>query len=55
VVPLHLRHTRAHRVAWQAAPHEDDEAVEPRDSVPAVRERVDMELELLTGRYRRSH
>src|SRR5262245_35814883 len=50
VAALHLRHARAHGVARQAAPHEDDEAVQPRDAVPAVRERVDRELELLVPR-----
>ena len=49
VAALHLRHARAHGVAGQAAPDEDDEAVEPRDAVPAERERVDRELELLAS------
>ena len=46
VIPLHLRHPGADAVARQAAPDEDDEAVEARDAVAAVRERVDVELEL---------
>src|SRR5439155_13608768 len=47
VVSLHLRHACADRVAGKAAPDEDDEALEPRDAVAAVRERLDLELELL--------
>ena len=38
VVPLHLRHARAHRVARKPAADEHDEAVQPRDAVPAVGE-----------------
>ena len=49
VAALHLRDARAHRVARQAAPDEDDEAVEARDAVPAEGERVDRELELLVS------
>ena len=52
---LDLRDLRAHRVARQAAPHEDDEAVQARDAVAAVGERVDVELELLTGADRGGH
>jgi hypothetical protein len=55
VVPLHLRHARLDPVAREAAADEDHEAVEPRDPVPAVREGVDIELELLVLRYRRGH
>ena len=55
VVPLHLRDPRADAVAGQPAAHEDDEAVEPRDAVPAEGERVDVELELLPLRHRRGH
>ena len=47
VVPLHVRHTRAHRVPGQSAADEDDEPVQAGDAVPAVGERVDLELELL--------
>ena len=47
VVSLHLRHTRANPVAGQAATNEDDEAVQAGDTVPAVRQRIDGELELL--------
>ncbi len=46
VAALDLRDPRAHAVAREATPHEDDEAVEPRDAVAAERERVDVELEL---------
>ena len=52
---LHLRHARAHRVAGQAAADEDDEAVQARDAVAAVGERVDVELELLTVADRGGH
>ena len=52
---LHLRHARAHAIARQAAAHEDDEPVEARDAVAAVRERLDVELELLILRHRRGH
>ena len=55
VPALHLRHARAHAIAGQPAPHEDDEPVEPRDAVAAVRERLDVELELLILRHRRGH
>ena len=48
VAALDLRHPRADAVARQPPPHEDDEAVEPRDAVAAERERVDVELELLS-------
>jgi hypothetical protein len=47
VVSLHLRDLRAHRVAREPAADEDDEAVQARDAVPAVGERVDREVELL--------
>ncbi len=49
VTALHLRHAGAHRVAGQAPPDEDDEAVEARDAVPPVGEGVDRELELLVS------
>ena len=52
---LDLRDPRAHAVAGEPSPHEDDEAVEPRDAVAAERERVDVELELLSLRHRRGH
>ena len=55
VAALDLRDPRADAVAGQPAPHEDDEAVEPRDSVAAERERVDVELELVALRRRRGH
>ncbi len=49
MAPLDLRHPRTHRVARKASPDEDDEAVEPRDTVPAEGERVDRELQLLAS------
>jgi hypothetical protein len=52
---LDLRHSRPDGVARQAPADEDDEAVEPRDAVAAVGERVDVELELLVLRNRRGH
>ena len=55
VVALHLRHTRAHGVAGQPALDEDDEAVQARDAVAAVGERVDLELELFVDGDRRGH
>ena len=45
----HLRHARAHDVSGQASPHEEDVAVEPPHAVAAVRERVDLHLDLVTG------
>ena len=50
VAALHLRHPRADEVAGKPAADEDDEAVQPRDAVPAVGERVDPELELVVVR-----
>ena len=44
---LHLGDAGAHEVARQPAAHEHDEAVEPPDAVPAVREGVDADLDLL--------
>ena len=44
---LHLRHPRPHAVARQPAADEDDEAVQARDPVAAVGERVDLELDLV--------
>jgi hypothetical protein len=55
VIPLHLRDAGAHGVAWKPAPDEDDEAVQPRDAVPAVGERVDLEVELLILLERGGH
>ena len=52
---LHLRHARADAVARQAAAHEDDEAVQPRDAVAAEGERLDVELELFVHLHRRGH
>ena len=52
---LHLGDAGAHRVAGQAAADEDDEAVQARDAVAAVGERVDVELELLTVADRGGH
>ena len=42
--------TRAHDVAREPAADEDDEAVQPRDAVPAVGERLDLEIELRSVR-----
>ncbi len=55
VPALHLRHPGAHRVAGQASPDEDDEAVEARDAVPSVGERLDRELELLVSLHGGGH
>ena len=52
---LDFRDPRPDTVAGQASPHEDDEAVEPRHAIAAVRERVDVELELLSLRDGRGH
>ena len=52
---LHLRHARADAIARQSSTDEDHEARVPRDSVPAVRERVHGQLEQLSRRDRRSH
>ena len=52
---LHLRHTRTHTVAGQAAADEHDEAVQARDTVAAVGERVDLKLELVVPLHRRGH
>ena len=48
VAPLHLGDAGAHEVARERAVDEDDEAVQARDATPAVRERVDPELDLLS-------
>ena len=50
VPALHLGDAGAHRVSRQAAPHEHDESVQARDTVPAVGEPVNGELELLVLR-----
>ena len=48
--------TRARtRSPGKPAPDEDDEAVQARDAVPAVGERVDLELDLLVQLHRRGH
>src|ERR671931_128913 len=52
---LHLRDPGAYAVAREAAAHEDDEAVQARDPVAAVRERLDVELDLVVLRDRRGH
>src|SRR5829696_1890005 len=44
---FHFGHTRPDAIARQPTPHEHDEAVQPRDAVAAVGERLDVELELL--------
>jgi hypothetical protein len=55
VAALDLRHPRPDAVAGEPSPHEDDEAVEPRDSIAAVCERVDVELELVALGDGRGH
>ena len=55
VIPLHLRYARANDVPGQPAADEDDEAVQPRDAVAAVRERLDPEVELVVEFHRRGH
>ena len=52
---LDLRHPRTHPVARKPAADEDDEAVQARDAVAAVRERVDLQLELVVPLHRRGH
>ena len=48
VASPHLRHARAHDVPGQASAHEEDVAVEAPDAVASVRERVDLQLDLVT-------
>ena len=55
VTPLHLRDPRANLVARQPTTHEHHEAVHPGDAVPAVGERLDLELELVVPGERRGH
>src|SRR5256885_16302494 len=55
VTAVDIRAPRPGSVAGEPASHEDDEAVEPRDAVAAVRERLDVELELLSLCHRRGH
>ena len=55
VVALHPGHARADDVARQPAADEDDEAVQSRDAVPAVRERLDPEVELVVRSNGRGH
>ena len=52
---LHLRHAGAYPVARQASAHEDDEPVQARNAVPAVGERVDLEVDLLVHLHRSGH
>src|SRR5207342_2639444 len=52
---LRLRDPRAHAVSGEPAADEDDEAVQPGDAVPAICERVDAELDLLTVANRCGH
>ena len=52
---LHLRHPGPDPVARQPSADEDDEPVQPGDAVPAVGERVDLELDLLVHLHRRGH
>ena len=55
VVALHPGHARADDVAGQPAADEDDEAVQSRNAVPAVRERLDPEVELVVRSNGRGH
>ena len=55
VAALHLRDARADAVSRQPAADEDDEAAVPRDAVSAERERLDVELELVSLCHRRRH
>ena len=52
---LHFRDAGAHGVTGKPGAHEDDEAVQARDTVPAEGERVDLELELLVACDGRRH
>ena len=55
MVALHLCDTRADDVAGKPVADEHDEAVQTRDAVAAVRERLDPEVELLVCSHRRGH
>ena len=55
VVSLHLRHAGADDVSRQAVADEDDEAVQARDPVAAVGQRLDPEVELVVPANRRGH
>jgi hypothetical protein len=55
VAALDFRDARPDAVARESSPHEDDEAAQPRDSVPSERERLDVELELVALGDGRSH
>ena len=55
VAPLHLRDPRANLVPRQPPTHEHHEPVHPCDAVPAVGERLDLELELVVPGNRRGH
>ena len=55
VTPLNLRDARANLVARQSPTHEHHEAVHPGNAVPAVGERLDLELELVVPGERRGH
>src|SRR5215208_8046313 len=52
---FHLGHPRPDAIARQPTPHEHDVAVQPRDAVAAVGERLDVELELLISLDGRGH
>ena len=52
---LRLRHTRTDTIPGQPSANEHDESVQARDAVAAVRERVDLELELLPSPNGRGH
>jgi hypothetical protein len=55
VPPLNLRHACPNAVSRQTAPHEDDEPIQPGDTVPTEGQRLDGELELLITRNGRRH
>jgi hypothetical protein len=52
---LHFRDAGAHNVTRKTGAHEDDEPVQPRDTIAAEGERVDLELELLVALNGRRH
>jgi hypothetical protein len=54
-IALHLRHTCSDAVAGQPAPDEDDVPVQAPDPVSAVRQRLDVELDLLVSLDRCGH
>src|SRR5439155_18763816 len=53
--PLHFGHPGSNGVARKAASYEDDEAVQASDTIPAEREAVDGEFQLLILGNGRGH